>query len=286
MARTVRRGDHGVFVRRLQSSLNGHGFPCGRVDGRFGPATEAALLAFQLSEGLLVDGICGPLTWQALEPAGGEPLEGEPFKSRRPLVVDLEIASAMLPFTRLDSIAAHLPIVLAALARFGLGDKPMVLMALATVRAESESFEPVAEEPSRFNTSPAGHAFDLYDYRRDLGNEGPPDGMRYRGRGFVQLTGRDNYRRTGTALGLDDLLVRHPERACEPALAADILAVFLKMRSRPIKEALIEGDLARARRLVNGGRHGLERFAEAYRTGDRLLADEVWGALPAWSAAA
>ena len=51
-------------------------------------------------------------------------------------------------------------------------------------------------------------------------------------------------------------------------MAGRILAAFLADRQRPIKEALLEGDLARARRLVNGGRHGLERFTAAYRIGD------------------
>ena len=152
----------------------------------------------------------------------------------------------------------------------------MLLMALATIRAESEGFAPVPEAPSRFNTSPHGHPFDLYDHRLDLGNLGMPDGERFRGRGFVQLTGRTNYQRYGAAVGLGDRLARAPDRALEPKLAARLLASFLVARQRPIKEALIEGDLARARRLVNGGRHGLERFVDAYRIGDARLDDEVW----------
>ena len=72
-------------------------------------------------------------------------------------------------------------------------------------------------------------------------------------------------------------LVFAPQRANEPALAARILAAFLAARRLSLKTALFEGDLARARRLVNGGTHGLERFVEAYRTGDRLIPDPVWG---------
>ena len=154
-------------------------------------------------------------------------------------------------------------------------------MALATIRAESEGFVPVEEAPSRFNTSPHGDAFDLYDHRRDLGNLGAPGRQRFRGRGFVQLTGRANYRRYGEALGLGDRLLREPHRALEPGLAGRILAAFLADRQRPIKEALIEGDLARARRLVNGGRHGLERFTAAYRTGRRSApTTRCWRAQP------
>jgi peptidoglycan L-alanyl-D-glutamate endopeptidase CwlK len=182
----------------------------------------------------------------------------------------------MFPFTRLSAIASNLPHLLGGLRRFGLVEKPMVVMALATIRAEAEGFEPVDELPSRFNTSPGGHPFDLYDNRVDLGNRGRPDGERYKGRGFVQLTGRDNYARIGRMIGKDRELERQPELANQPELAARILAAFLAARRQPIKEALLDGDLARARRLVNGGRHGLDRFVAAYGIGDRRLADEVW----------
>jgi peptidoglycan L-alanyl-D-glutamate endopeptidase CwlK len=150
-----------------------------------------------------------------------------------------------------------------------LADKPMVLMALASIRAETESFEPISEGKSRFNTSPDGHPFDLYDNRRDLGNQGPPDGERYRGRGFIQLTGRDNYEKHGQAIGRD--LVNDPGLANDPQIAAKLLASFLKNKERAIKEALLENDLKQARKLVNGGSHGLDRFADAYAIGNRLI---------------
>lgn len=68
-------------------------------------------------------------------------------------------------------------------------------------------------------------------------------------------------------------------------MAGRILAAFLADRQRPIKQALLEDDLALARRLVNGGRHGLERFSAAYRIGDALLDDPVWRSSPAARAA-
>lgn len=264
----LRRGAAGPEVARLQEHLTAAGFRLGAVDGRFGPATEAALLAFQRATGLLPDGVAGPVTWHALAELG----DGQPADRSDAITPDL--VAEMFPFTPLGPIRRHLPVLLAAFRRYRLVDKPMLLMALATIRAESEGFAPVEERVSRFNTSPDGHPFDLYDHRRDLGNQGPPDGARYRGRGFVQLTGRANYGLYGGRLGLP--LAREPERALEPQAAAHLLAAFLADRRRPIKLALLEADLARARRLVNGGRHGLERFAEAWRTGDRLLDDPVW----------
>jgi putative chitinase len=270
MGPVLRRGANGSAVERLQRALAAAGFSPGAADGRFGPATEAALIAFQRAHGLLADGVCGPLTWARLE--GKEP--GVPVDATARVTV--ELVADMLPYTRLDAIARNLPDVLGGLRRFGLVETPMVLMALATIRAETETFEPVDELPSRFNSSPGGHPFDLYDNRIDLGNRGRPDGERFKGRGFVQLTGRANYAQTGRLVGLGSRLELEPEIANEPSKAAAILAAFLAARRQPIKEALLENDLARARRLVNGGRHGLERFTEAYRIGQNRLDDEVW----------
>lgn len=56
---------------------------------------------------------------------------------------------------------------------------------------------------------------------RELGNLSPGDGAKYPGRGYPQLTGRNNYRRAGDAIGVD--LVNHPERALEPGIAAKVM---------------------------------------------------------------
>lgn len=55
----------------------------------------------------------------------------------------------------------------------------------------------------------------------ELGNLTPGDGARFPGRGYPQLTGRKNYLKAGTALGID--LVAQPERALEPGVAAAIM---------------------------------------------------------------
>lgn len=175
----------------------------------------------------------------------------------------------MFPHATGQSIRKYLPPVLDALSAAGLGDRDMVLMALATIAAETAGFEPISEYKSRYNTSPGGDHFALYDGRKDLGNLAPGDGARFRGRGFVQLTGRDNYRRIGLKIGVD--LVKESEMANDPIVAAQILAAFLKSRETKIRAVLAKGDLAGARRLVNGGSHGLERFKLAFAEGDRML---------------
>jgi peptidoglycan L-alanyl-D-glutamate endopeptidase CwlK len=223
------------------------------------------VLAFQQSAGLLADGIAGPRTQGAL---------GLVTDTSLPSVipaVTVPIVCKMFPHTPLEHIRTHLPFVCDALVEYELVDKPMALMALATIRAETEGFEPISAGQSRFNTSPGGHPFDLYDHRRDLGNIGPGDGERFKGRGFIQLTGRANYQRYSAALGLGRQLVDQPDLANDPAIAAQLLGSFLKDKERAIKEALLEKDLKWARKLVNGGSHGLERFTEAFNTGDALL---------------
>lgn len=184
----------------------------------------------------------------------------------------MTVVSKMFPSTPVDNIRTNLPFVLNGLVERELADKPMVLMALATIRAETEGFEPISEGKSKYNTSPGGHPFDLYDNRRDLGNQGPPDGDSYKGRGFIQLTGRSNYQMHGKAIGLGNQLVDNPNLANDPGIAAKLLASFLKSKERAIKEALLDNDLKQARRLVNGGSHGLDRFTEAFEIGDNLIA--------------
>lgn len=257
----------GKDVERLQKRLQKLGFSPGNIDGDFGPGTEAALIAYQRGKGLLADGVAGPRTLKSLGL-----VDDDNLATVIPGVTT-QVVSRLFPFTPIGNIKANLPPTMAGLEAFGLVDRPMVLAALATIRAETESFEPVAEYRSRYNTSPNGHPFDLYDKRRDIGNRGAPDGERFRGRGYVQLTGRANYERYGRVLGIK--LVNKPELASDPDIAGRILAAFLKDKERVIKEALLEDDLRAARRAVNGGSHGLDRFSDTYRRGLELIPANV-----------
>jgi peptidoglycan L-alanyl-D-glutamate endopeptidase CwlK len=184
--------------------------------------------------------------------------------------ISVEMVARIFPGAPLGNIKAYLPCVLAALKAAGLTDARMVLCALATIRAETAGFAPIDEGISRYNTSPHGHPFDLYDDRADLGNRGEPDGEMFKGRGFVQLTGRANYERFGPLVGVPDLASK-PELANEPDIAAALLAAFIKAKERIIRDALLENNLLAARRAVNGGSHGLEQFTQAYRIGQSLL---------------
>jgi peptidoglycan L-alanyl-D-glutamate endopeptidase CwlK len=270
--RPLKPGSSGPDVLRLQQRLSELGFPPGAHDGNFGPGTHAAVVAFQRSEGLLPDGIVGSRTARALGLARiPEVVSAIP-------AVTVEIVSSMFPVTPVRNIETHLPVVLGSMSDSEMVDKNMVLMALATVRAETEGFVPISEGRSRFNTSPDGPPFDLYDNRRDLGYQGPPDGARFKGRGFIQLTGRSNYQVHGNRIGLGNRLIEEPDLANDPQIAARLLASFLKSRELDIKHAILEGDLRSARRLVNGGSHGLDRFVDAFRIGERLIPEQLQAA--------
>ena len=66
---TLKKGDSGTYVTKMQTMLIQRGYSCGSygADGKFGNATLAALVAFQRDAGLEPDGICGKATWDALE---------------------------------------------------------------------------------------------------------------------------------------------------------------------------------------------------------------------------
>jgi peptidoglycan L-alanyl-D-glutamate endopeptidase CwlK len=261
---TLKEGAKGEDVLLLQRKLVEKGFSPGALDGDFAPGTEAAVLAFQQSEGLLADGVVGPKTAAALGVAEAD-LPPDPGMPN----ITVALASKMVPGAPLDNIKNNLPLVLDELNNAGLTAQSMVLCAIATIGVETGRFAPLSEFISRFNTSPGGQPFDLYDFHKGLGNGARGDGASYKGRGFIQLTGKANYQHFGQQIGVD--LIADPEQANEPGSAAKLLAAFLKRAELRIKQALAEGDFATARRQVNGGTFGLDQFTRSYQTGERLL---------------
>lgn len=280
----LKRGSSGPDVLTLQSALKQLGFDPNGVDGHFGPGTEAAVKAFQTSKGLNADGIAGPNTMAALQASAavaGADVSGAttsastgatvPDTTTTNCTVTPAACAKMFPGVPLKNIETNLPFVMEAMQAAGLGDKNMVLMALATIRAETGNFTPLSEFQSKFNTAPGGAPFGLYDNRRDLGNQGPPDGASFKGRGYIQLTGRANYKEHGAAIGMGNELVTNPALANQPDIAAKLLASFLKSKEARIRSALKQNDLRTARKLVNGGSHGLDAFTQAFNIGKTVI---------------
>ncbi|NML62286.1 glycoside hydrolase family 19 protein [Massilia sp. RP-1-19] len=102
-----------------------------------------------------------------------------------------------------------------------------------------------------------------YANRMGNGSIEAGDGWRYRGRGPVQLTGKDNYARCGTALGLD--LARYPDMVAQPDVGCLAFAWFWSKGNptgRTLSLLADAGDIGSVSRAVNGGSNGLsERIA-------------------------
>jgi putative chitinase len=92
-----------------------------------------------------------------------------------------------------------------------------------------------------------------YEGRKDLGNTEPGDGIRFKGRGLIQITGRANYAKCGDALGYD--LVANPEFLESAVLACRSAAWF--WRSHGLNELADAGDQISVTRRINGGTNGL-----------------------------
>jgi putative chitinase len=102
----------------------------------------------------------------------------------------------------------------------------------------------------------------LIAYGDRLGNRaGTSDGWDYRGRGLIQLTGRENYRAAGLALRLP--LEDNPQMASEPTNAARIAAWY--WRTRHINGFSDAADVQGATRAINGGLNGLADRMQRYQ---------------------
>lgn len=128
---------------------------------------------------------------------------------------------------------------------------------LATVKHEcADTFQPITERGAK-------SYFDKYEpgtkIGKNLDNTVKGDGYLYRGRGYVQLTGRGNYQKMSSNLGLtgeDDLIVR-PDNALHPDVAYRIMSYGMRMGSFTHKKLndYINGtvcDYSNARRIING----------------------------------
>ncbi|WP_206419348.1 glycoside hydrolase family 19 protein [Pseudomonas oleovorans] len=110
-------------------------------------------------------------------------------------------------------------------------------------------------------------------YGGRMGNVNPGDAHAFRGRGFVQLTGRDNYTAASRALGID--LVSNPDMAADPEVAAKVATWYWK--SRPgLSEAAKNGDVTGVTKKINGGTNGL---ADRQAKTEKYLAEAMSGSL-------
>lgn len=93
-----------------------------------------------------------------------------------------------------------------------------------------------------------------YEGRKDLGNTHVGDGMRFKGRGPIQLTGRANYRRYGQALGID--FENNPKIVALPSIG--MLVACKYWADNGLNELADKGDFLAITKRINGGTNGLQ----------------------------
>lgn len=106
-----------------------------------------------------------------------------------------------------------------------------------------------------------------YEGRRDLGNLEPGDGVRYKGRGLIQITGRSNYRMAGVACGIDyehlPELMEQPEHAC--------LVSGWFWAAHGLNALADAGDFVAITKRINGGTNGLSERTGYWNAAKRAL---------------
>jgi len=171
--------------------------------------------------------------------------------------VSYEQLHAIMPDCPTDRAKQMLPYLNNAMKEFGINTPERASAFLAQLAHESGQLK-------YFEELASGSA---YEGRSDLGNTHPGDGVRYKGRGPIQLTGRANYGKASEALGVD--LVAHPELASRPDIGFRIAGWFWKTHG--LNELADKGEFSEITHRINGGYNGAESRNAYYRTAQRVL---------------
>lgn len=264
-------GATGDQVMQLQTKLGL------TADGDFGPLTESAVKIWQAANGLQVDGIVGDLTW--------DKLFGQTDPATAALVIppDGDLNLAALKGAIPDAVIAQIP---DTAKQFGITNVLRLAHFLAQCGHESGSFTAVEENlnysaealqmswPRQFPDPAVAQAYArqpqkigsrAYASRMGNGDEATGDGYTYRGRGYIQTTGKANYSAFGQFIGEDT--VANPELVASkyPLSSA---AFFFKSSNlwHVCDEGATDAAVTNVTRVVNGGTNGLaDRIARFHK---------------------
>jgi hypothetical protein len=248
-----------------------------KVDGLFGSVTQAAVEQFQrmrpndperskfVPQGLPVTGVVDRNTWAELmkinpteitmvnRNASSQDMPGG-FPSVDQILNEVGVPSTIRPFAK-----RNLPLVLNQCLRDGVSDKGQIAYIFATAQHESHF--------GRFMMEIASGS--AYEGRLDLGNTVSGDGRRFKGRGFVQITGRRNYTQWARKLGID--FVSNPEKVAVPQTAAIILVRGMRdgnFTTLKLSDFIVGSrrNFFETRRIVNGYNRAadIRDIAQAY----------------------
>jgi putative chitinase len=263
-------GSKSEDVKKLQDRL---GLP---ADGIFGQATEKAVKEFQAKNNLTADGIVGEGTWGKLFPTQPATVVSKPTNGK----IDLSKLKGHVP----DSVINEIPIVI---EKFEVNTPLRLAHFLAQCAHESGNFKFVEENlnyssdglkkifpkyfPNNLSESyaknPEKIASRVYGSRMGNGDESTKEGYKFRGRGYIQLTGKENYTKFGKFIGEDT--VANPDLVSKkyPLTSA---AFFFKSNGllNLCDKGSDENAIAGVSKRVNGGTIGLQdrikHFKEFY----------------------
>ena len=288
---TLKLGSSGPDVRRLQQRLSDLGFDPNGIDGNFGSGTEKAVRAFQQANGLGVDGKVGPGTQAALDAAkvggasgGGSTVGGSISTGAVPATApvttpNLNLAGLVGKIP--DAVLAQIP---AAAAEFGINTNLRLAHFLAQCALESTGFTATVENlsysaqriPQVFgkyfrNVDPGPYARNaqklgsrVYANRMGNGDESSGDGFRFRGRGYIQLTGKNNYTSFSQFVGED--CVANPDLVATKYPLASAAFFFNSNRIWAIcDQGADDATVTKVTKAVNGGTHGLAERIQNFK---------------------
>jgi putative chitinase len=272
-------GSKGEDVKKLQSKL-GLG-----ADGVFGPGTAAAVKKWQSENGLGADGIVGDGTWSKM--FGGETIKED--KIIVPTVANTSSVSGL----KIDKLKGHIPdSVIAQIpetaAKFNITNNLRLAHFLAQCGHESGGFKAVSENVNysaaglksifgkyfpgnlaeSYARQPQKIASRVYGGRMGNGPEETGDGFKFRGRGYIQLTGKQNYTNFAKFIGEDT--VSNPDLVATkyPLASAAFFFDSNKLWSICDKGA-DNATITAVTKRVNGGTIGLadriKHFNEYYK---------------------
>lgn len=196
----IKIGSKGPEVQKLQAFLGI------TADGSFGPGTEKALKEWQTKSGLAADGVAGPATLEKMGITSAAPVAESAPASIPASQFKLANLKGHIP----DSVIAQIP---DTAAKFNITNTLRLAHFLAQCGHESGGFKAVSENlnysadglkkifgkyfPGNLNESyarqPEKIANRVYSSRMGNGDESSGEGFKFRGRGYIQLTGKSNY---------------------------------------------------------------------------------------------
>jgi predicted chitinase len=175
------------------------------------------------------------------------------------MTITIEQLNSIMPHAPQVKLPVYFPALVQAMAEFEITTPLREAAFLAQLAHESVELKAFEE----YSTGAE------YENRSDLGNTHPGDGVRYKGRGPIQLTGRKNYRAAGAALGVD--LEGSPEQAADPHVAFRVAGWFWKSHGlNPFADGG-PGNFDAITRKINGGLNGKAQRDHYYAKAREVL---------------